>query len=387
MRSRTLSRYSTVAATVLSATLLPLSAAHAADATATASADDSAPAATQTTIASFGRIADAVLTDRTTALLDRPQLARTAQKSQGNVRLSPAASRTESASLASVQDTRARLAVLGEAYSDADTKTTVDSTRVAGRKATVRVTEATTLTYEKIRGDEPPTTGFTAHHELTFTAQTDGTWQLMSVRRTDKGPRAINEPVPATSTAPVRPSAIIDAPRAATTYPAPAKPKNLGTGTTYNYAAMATYAEKYWKNYNTAYRRFNSAGGDCTNYISQSLYAGGWKNDTTSTEDYDTWWYNTSSQSDTWIGVNEWSWFTQTAKRTTALANAYQMDIGDVLQVDFDKDGAKDHTMITSYRSTSGVPYLTYHDTDTYRRSLSSLLSSYPNSAYYAYRT
>ncbi|MGW3571824.1 amidase domain-containing protein [Streptomyces sp. NPDC000941] len=382
-----MSRYSTVAATVLSATLLPLSAAHAADATATASADDSAPAATQTTIASFGRIADAVLTDRTTALLDRPQLARTAQKSQGNVRLSPAASRTESASLASVQDTRARLAVLGEAYSDADTKTTVDSTRVAGRKATVRVTEATTLTYEKIRGDEPPTTGFTAHHELTFTAQTDGTWQLMSVRRTDKGPRAINEPVPATSTAPVRPSAIIDAPRAATTYPAPAKPKNLGTGTTYNYAAMATYAEKYWKNYNTAYRRFNSAGGDCTNYISQSLYAGGWKNDTTSTEDYDTWWYNTSSQSDTWIGVNEWSWFTQTAKRTTALANAYQMDIGDVLQVDFDKDGAKDHTMITSYRSTSGVPYLTYHDTDTYRRSLSSLLSSYPNSAYYAYRT
>ncbi|MGO4754976.1 amidase domain-containing protein, partial [Streptomyces sp. 2MCAF27] len=300
---------------------------------------------------SFGRIADAVLTDRTTALLDRPQLARTAQKSQGNVRLSPAASRTESASLASVQDTRARLAVLGEAYSDADTKTTVDSTRVAGRKATVRVTEATTLTYEKIRGDEPPTTGFTAHHELTFTAQTDGTWQLVSVRRTDKGPRAINEPVPATKTAPVRPSAIIDAPRAATTYPAPAKPKNLGTGTTYNYAAMATYAEKYWKNYNTAYRRFNSAGGDCTNYISQSLYAGGWKND------------------------------------TTALANAYQMDIGDVLQVDFDKDGAKDHTMITSYRSTSGVPYLTYHDTDTYRRTLSSLLSSYPNSAYYAYRT
>ncbi len=383
MRSRTLSRYSTVAATVLSAALLPLSAAHAADATA----DDSAPAATQTTIASFGRIADAVLTDRTAALLDRPQLARTAQKSQGDVRLSLAASRAESTSLASVQDTRARLAALGEAYSDADTKTTVDSTRVEGRKATVRVTEATTLTYEKIRGDEPPTTGFTAHHELTFTAQTDGTWQLVSVRRTDKGPRPVNEPVPATSTAPVRPSAIIDAPRAATTYPAPAKPKNLGTGTTYNYAAMATYAEKYWKNYNTAYRRFNSAGGDCTNYISQSLYAGGWKHATASTEDYDTWWYGTSSQSDTWVGVNEWSWFTQTAKRTTALANAYQMDIGDVLQVDFDKDGAKDHTMITSYRSTSGVPYLTYHDTDTYRRSLSSLLSSYPNSAYYAYRT
>lgn len=63
------------------------------------------------------------------------------------------------------------------------------------------------------------------------------------------------------------------------------------------------------------------------------------------------------------------------------------MDVGDVLQVDFDKDGSKDHTMITSYRSSSGVPYLTYHDADTYRRSLPSIIASYPTSAYYAYRT
>ena len=63
------------------------------------------------------------------------------------------------------------------------------------------------------------------------------------------------------------------------------------------------------------------------------------------------------------------------------------MDIGDVMQMDFDKDGSKDHSMITSYRSASGVPYVTYHDTDTYRRSVSSLLAAYPNAAYYAYRT
>ncbi|MFD7050470.1 amidase domain-containing protein [Streptomyces mirabilis] len=35
---------------------------------------------------------------------------------------------------------------------------------------------------------------------------------------------------------------------------------------------MATYAEKYWKNYNTAYRKFNGVGGDyCTNFVSQSV--------------------------------------------------------------------------------------------------------------------
>ncbi|MFJ9480810.1 amidase domain-containing protein [Streptomyces mirabilis] len=27
---------------------------------------------------------------------------------------------------------------------------------------------------------------------------------------------------------------------------------------------MATYAEKYWKNDNTAYRKFNGVGGDST---------------------------------------------------------------------------------------------------------------------------
>jgi hypothetical protein len=63
------------------------------------------------------------------------------------------------------------------------------------------------------------------------------------------------------------------------------------------------------------------------------------------------------------------------------------MDVGDVLQMDFDKDGSKDHTMIVSYRSSQGVPYLTYHSTNTYRRSVASIIASYPNSAYYAYRT
>jgi hypothetical protein len=367
-----------VTAVALSAALLPLSAAHAADAPA--------PTVTAATTDAFGRIADAVLTDRTAALLERPQQARTALKATGGVHLAAAQARTESKALTALHGTRSRLAALGEAYTDADTKVTVDSTRLRGRTATVKVTETTTLTYAKIRGDEPATTGFTAHHQLTFAARPDGTWQLTRERLTDKGPRPVNQPAPASPAAPVRPGAVIDAPKASTTYPAPAKAKNLGTGTTYKYAAMATYAEKYWKNYNTAYRRYNNAGGDCTNYLSQSLYAGGWKKVTSSAEDYGTWYSGTSSDSDTWIGVNEWSWFTQTAKRTTPLAYAYQMDVGDVLQMDFNKDGSKDHSMMTTYRS-GGVPYLTYHDADTYRRSLSSLIASYPNSAYYAYRT
>lgn len=378
MRSKTLSRCSTLTAIAVSAVLLPLSAAHAATAPGTVN---------RATSDAFGRMADAVLTDRTAALLDKSRTApRTALASKGGVKLTAALTKTEDTAVTSLRGTRSRLAALGEAYTAADTKVTVDRTRVLGKVATAWVTETTVLTYKKIHGDEPDTTGFDAHHVLTFAAQSDGTWKLSDLRTTDKGLPQVNQPVTA-APARMRPMAVVDAPPAATSYPAPANPKKL-TGGTYDYAAMATYAEKYWKNYNTAYRKFNGVGGDCTNFVSQSLLAGGWQPISTVTpEEYDTWYYVANGQSDSWAGVNEWSWFTQTAKRTTPLANVYQMDVGDVLQMDFDKDGSKDHTMITSYRSSSGIPYLTYHDADTYRRSLSSLIASYPTSAYYAYRT
>ncbi|AVH58955.1 hypothetical protein C4B68_27910 [Streptomyces dengpaensis] len=378
-------RCSTVTALALSTVLLPLSAAHAADATPTA--NPATPTVNRATTDAFGRIADAVFTDRTAALLDRPQAApRTALKATAGIPLSAALARTEGTSVNSLRGTRDRLAALGEAYTAADTQVSVDKTRVRGDRATAWVTETTTLTYKKIRGDEPDTTGFSAHHVLTFTARPDGIWKLAGLRATDQGTPQVNQPV--TPTARMTPMAVVDAPRAATSYPAPANPKTLGRGTPYDYAAMATYAEKYWKNYNPAYRKFNAVGGDCTNFVSQSLLAGGWKPVTAVTpEEYDTWYYVANGQSDSWAGVNEWSWFTQTAHRTTPLANVYQMDVGDVMQADFDKDGSKDHTMITSYRSPSGVPYLTYHDADTYRRSASSIIASYPGAAYYAYRT
>lgn len=379
VRSRTLSLAgSTVVAATLAATLLPVTAAHA----------TAAPKVTKATKDAFGRVADNVLTDRTAVLLGGTA-ARKSLKPTGGVKLSAAQKKAEDGKVSALKGTRSRLAALGEAYTAADTKVTVDSAEVKGWKATVKVTENTTLKYKKIRGDEPASTGFEAHHVLTFTAQANGTWQLTAMRSTDGGAPRINEPAApaADATLSRTPMAVHQAPKAATTRPAPAAPKTI-TGGKYDYKAMAAYTEKYWKNYNPAYRKYNSLGGDCTNYLSQGLLAGGWKQISTVTpEEYDTWYYASNGTADAWIGVNEWSWFTQTAKRTTPLANVYQMDIGDVLQVDFDRDGSKDHSMMTTYRSSSGVPYLTYHDADTYRRSVASIIASYPNANYYAYRT
>lgn len=340
------------------------------------------------TRATFQRLADAVFTDRTQALVDGGRSGKPLTDGfSGDVRLSSRTARGEDAALTTLDRRKDLLAQLGEKYRKADTAVTLDATRVTGRTAEAAVTETTTLTYAEVRGDEPRTTGFQAHHELTFTADRHGDWQLTGIRDTDQG-MAVNTLAKPSVKAPMVDDTMPSAPRAATTYPAPAKPKTL-TGTALDYKAMAAYAEKYWSNYNKDYPDFNGqgAGGDCTNFVSQSLKAGGWKHVPGYVYDYTKWFGNADIQSHSFIGVNEWSWFAQNSKRTTPLANVYQLDVGDVLQMDFDKDGSKDHTMVVSYRSPQGVPYLTYHSTNTYRRSVASIIASYSNAAFYAYRT
>lgn len=43
----------------------------------------------------------------------------------------------------------------------------------------------------------------------------------------------------------------------------------------YSAEAAVEYANQYWQNYNPAYPDLNTLGGDCANFVSQCLYAGG----------------------------------------------------------------------------------------------------------------
>ncbi|PZG93274.1 hypothetical protein C1I97_28940 [Streptomyces sp. NTH33] len=407
------------------------------------------PTVDAATKATFQKLADAVFTDRTQALVDDSPAGkhgsrhhRLASGFSGKVRLSGAQSREENSALTELRGRKAVLAKLGEKYSEARTGVTLDATQVKGRQAKVAVTETTTLTYRKIRGNEPKTTGFQAHHELTFKADDKGNWQLTGIRGTDDGV-AVNQvrkppvvpqptarpstkaptakpttakpttkapspvpttkapsPVPTTKAPTTAPAPSTTAPavvndgnppaaaRSATTTNPPAAPKNF-SASGYDYKAMADYAAKHWNNYNKDYPDFDGAGagGDCTNFVSQALKAGGWKHVPGYVYDHTKWFGNSEIQSHSFIGVNEFSWFALSSQRVTGLANVYQMDVGDVLQMDFNRDGSKDHTMIVSYRSPQGVPYLSYHSTNTYNRSVASIIASYPNAYYYAYRT
>ncbi len=351
------------------------------------------PTVNARTKATFQRLADAVFTDRTEALVGGGKSKRNKPLTDGfskDVRLSSGTARSEDAALSALDRRRGELAKLGEKYSKGSTTVTLGATNVKGRKAQAVATETTTLTYEKVRGGEPGTTGFQARHELTFTADRRGNWQLTGIRPADEDNLAVNQTTAPQATGSVSVKSATttpSAPKASISYPGPANPKNLTAGGL-DYKAMAAYAKRYWSDYNPAYPNYNGvgAGGDCTNFVSQALKEGGWKHVPGYVYDYTRWFGNADIQSHSFVGVNEWSWFAQNSKRTTSLANVHQMDVGDVLQIDFDKDGSKDHTMIVTSRS-QGVPYLTYHSTNTYSRSVASIIASYPNAAYYAYRT
>ncbi|WP_030559941.1 amidase domain-containing protein [Streptomyces aureocirculatus] len=331
----------------------------------------------------FARIAEDVLSRRAEALV---QGHGAADAGASTSHMSHRLKKDEAAALQSLRARKSRLVRLGEAYTDADTRVVVDRATIAGRTATVQVTASSTLTYKKLRGDEPSTTAFTTRQELKLTGTKGGDWELTSIASRDTGPVAVVEPLTAgTKTVKDDGKQYPDGTPASTKVPTSPTPKK--TGGSYNYSAMARYAEKYWRDYNPAYARFNGAGGDCTNFLSQALKAGGWKHVPGSASDYRNWWHDGTRQSTSWVGTNEWAWFTLSNRRAPNLTNVYQLGVGDVLQMDFDKNGSKDHSMLVTYRNSRGMPYLTYHSTDTYRRSLASIIASYPNARYFAYRT
>ncbi|MGA4847333.1 amidase domain-containing protein [Streptomyces sp. G5(2025)] len=339
------------------------------------------------TVATFARIADDVLSRRTQALVEEHAGRGGSGAGASTARMSARLKKDEDAALRSLRARKSRLAKLGEAYTKADTRVAVERATITGGTATVEVTSSSTLTYKKVRGDEPATTAFSTRQELKLAGTKGGGWKLTAITSRDDGPVAVNDPsVARVNTVEDDGNQYPDGTPASTKRPATPMPSGK-TATTYDYAAMARYAEKYWYSYNPAYRTFNGSGGDCTNFVSQALHAGGWKPVPGSAYDYRNWWYDGASQSTSWIGVNEWAWFTLSNRRAPNLANAYQMDVGDVLQVDFDKNGSKDHTMMVTYRNGRGMPYLTYHSNDTYRRSLASVVASYPDARYFAYRT
>lgn len=151
----------------------------------------------------------------------------------------------------------------------------------------------------------------------------------------------------------------------------------------YNGSAAANYAYTWALSRNSAYRYF--PGADCTNFVSQSVRAGNWWMISGYYTYTTVWWYNSLNQSRTWINAHSWYTFTKNRPRGTIAQYFSNLRLGDILQMDFDRNGTIDHSMVVTYKSSTGVIYLSYHTTDTRNKSINTILSQYPSAAYYGW--
>jgi Putative amidase domain len=131
----------------------------------------------------------------------------------------------------------------------------------------------------------------------------------------------------------------------------------------YNGAAAAAYADTYWQNYNQAWPSFAKRGGDCTNFVSQALYAGGIAMRSSPSYSGDAAWYmlpkarHSWSYSLSWINAQGQSIFVlQYLPGVTQVASYYGVapgqrvadnaSEGDIVLYDFDNDRVYDHEAI-----------------------------------------
>lgn len=291
-----------------------------------------------------------------------------------------------------IDDYRRELAAMGETYSDSRTNTVINSyTQNPDGTITALATETTYLTINENNTE----TGYTALHKLTFSPTPDDKWEISSDQYLE--PTGLLPLGEAESL--VIPEAEYfdntsrESPFSDITPASTERTDNLGNDEKgvlraggYNYTAMANYLEKYWNNYNPAYRSFANSGGDCTNFVSQALRAGGWKDKKGWYRNAKYWWYTSINQSRSWTAVDYWATFARDSGRTSMLSNVWQLRKGDVLQVKPKNSNQKIHTMMVSYYS-NGTPYFTYHTSNRYRRSLNQVLLDWKGATFYAYRT
>lgn len=150
----------------------------------------------------------------------------------------------------------------------------------------------------------------------------------------------------------------------------------------YNPSSAVSYARGWATSRNlSTYPDFGASstdGGDCTNFVSQVLRAGGWRNTATTNTTSDTLWWLTSktSLSQTWStahgffrhmngGVNPNQGFGSSYESWVGWNGASSVNYGDIVSADWDGDGKINHNMVvTGFRRMSNgtlEPRFSYH--------------------------
>jgi glucan-binding YG repeat protein len=125
-------------------------------------------------------------------------------------------------------------------------------------------------------------------------------------------------------------------------------------GYNYQISKAVSYADRYWKHYNHSYHNYANEGGDCANFVSQCLYAGGMPR----TDD----WF---PQSVNWINVMGHIRHFK-AYGSFLTASDSNVSAGNPVYFDWNRDGIYDHTTICVGVNSSGMPVVDSHTANLY---------------------
>ncbi len=140
----------------------------------------------------------------------------------------------------------------------------------------------------------------------------------------------------------------------------------------YNRKNAVKYAEKWAYDRNPAYYDFSKIGGDCTNFISQCLYAGSGVMNHTPVFG---WYYNNlSDRAPSWSSVEALYNFLveNTARGVFAeKVTAQEVMVGDIIQL-ITKEGQRYHSLLITGKGDD--IYVAAHTFNAYMRPLSSYI-------------
>lgn len=146
----------------------------------------------------------------------------------------------------------------------------------------------------------------------------------------------------------------------------------------YDRAAAVRYAATHWNRPNPNFANMDTlgGGGDCTNFTSQALLAGGWPMDYRATGYDREWWYRRrgldpfDAQADDWwsctwsLPENQYHYLRLNHATIVDLLHdrtqIRRLRLGDLLFYDWDGDGLFDHGSIVTAFDRFGRPLVTY---------------------------
>ena len=115
----------------------------------------------------------------------------------------------------------------------------------------------------------------------------------------------------------------------------------------YNRIAAVNYAHEWYNKRNPNYGTFDGIGGDCTNFVSQVIHAGGAPMD--STGNYQWYYYGYNDRASSWTGVNQLysylvgnTWIGPVGQKMLK----WNMKQGDVIQIDLKPDTGYEHSVV-----------------------------------------